>query len=465
MAKQNTAPAAASAPPSPAPIDPGRPLVSGVQPAPKTLAPTLTESPKGMNPEKELAQRQREALAKLGKQGQQAEDAAAREAPATPPKAKTDSPSSEPATKSSASTSEPSKDSSDPSSSKPKPPAGETDSSAPETPAGGKTAERRPRIDLASFRKWAEEHPEEAAEIGKNVFKLPSADDWVGLQNKRRKVRGQIQEERAAQERANAEALAAIKAEREAMDAATGKLSPIADLWMAVAQVIKDNPGNDNPPIDFGAADAAFEENAGIPLDTYLRLRARRTLGGSPAEARLRVQNAKLQRDLEAAKPKAAEAPKDSKKEGSADDSAAAPAVPSKERKPQHDWSGEIDSRHKLRQIEGWQLKLDDEMRRFYDPDTGDYSEDPEEAAARVLKREIAALMPEDEAPAPKPKPKVAAKPAAAAAAAPKPKAPAPKEEPDPHESKLERSWDKNLRRAMERHQARMRGELAEEEA
>jgi hypothetical protein len=480
MAKQIAPSAAPVIPPAPAPIDPGRPLVSGIQEQRKTLAPSLTETPKGQNPERDLAARQRAAIEKATGQRQEAEDAAAREAPAPPPKAGKDA-ASQPSSTTSGKTADSADSASKPPAKAPKETPQETDSQSDTSSAeaaGGKTAsERRPRIDLQSYKRWAEENPEQAAEIGKYVYKLPETSDWIGLKNKQRKVRTEIQAERDAAAKQNEAQLAAIKAESEAIQQATSKLSPIADLWIAVAEVIKANPDNPNPPIDFDAADAAFLENSGIDIDTYARLRARRRVGSTPEAAKLRIQNQKLQRELAAKQAPAAEkvAEKTESKEA-----APAPDSTTKQRQPQHDWTGEIDAKHKLRQLDGWQLKLDDEMRRFYDADTQDYSEDPEAAADRVLKREIEAMMPEDEEPAPVPR-KVAPKNGKtlgerpAPAAKPKPKAaqsapgiPSAAEltpnNDDPHESKLEKNWGKRKNWALERAMARARGELVEDD-
>jgi len=247
---------------------------------------------------------------------------------------------------------------------------------------------------VQSMRKWAEENPEEAAILREKVFALPADTnpEWIKLKNRERKGRERLRAENEA-------GIAAAKAEREAAEAARAelaaaadKLAPIGDMWAAVAESIRANP--DNPQIDFDAGDAAFEENCGIAIDDYMRLRARRRMGGGgPEAARLRVQLAKERRknELAAAKPASTEVEK------SDTPAAAAPAEPpkGKERKPQHDWAPEIDTKHKIRGLDGWQLKLDDEMRKFRDPDTADYDEDPEAAADRVLKRELQAFMAE----------------------------------------------------------------------
>jgi hypothetical protein len=177
------------------------------------------------------------------------------------------------------------------------------------------------------------------------------------------------------------------------MDGAAEKLGPIADLWEHVAEKVRANP--QAPEIDFDAGDAAFQENAGIDLDTYMRLRARARMGGGgPEAARLRVELAKTRREIAKAKPAEAPASKEDPKP-----EAETEAEPSKgkTRVPQHDWSGEVDAKHKIRQLDGWQLKLDDEMRKFYDADSKDYDEDPEKAADRVLRREIEAMAAEFE--------------------------------------------------------------------
>jgi hypothetical protein len=228
----------------------------------------------------------------------------------------------------------------------------------------------------------------------------------VRLQNKRRKLKGELSADREktlAEARAEREAAAA---ERATVDGVVSKLSPIADMWEAVAEGIKKNPGA--PQIDFEMADAAFEQNAGISVDDYMRLRARRGLA-VPGDARLRAENARLKREAESAKSNGAATP------ALIAPAVAAPAAKSKDAAEARDWSPELPKDHKLRKIDGWNALLDKEMSKYHDADLDEYSKDPEDVAAKVLKRELAALAAEEEdeeeAPKPRARVKVAAKP------------------------------------------------------
>lgn len=486
MSKQGGAPAAAApaaaAPPPPAPQTP----VSGIQPPRRAIAPQLGDEPKGINPVKELEQRQRAAIAKHAQGQQAAEDAGAREGAAPPPKAKPVAASAEAATSAGKT-----------------PAAPQTGSTKPGStiPAGGKTADggvsgaadggdsagdsadgagdaggspeasraRAPRYDVQSMRKWAEENPEEAALLREKVFALPADtnSEWIRLKNAGRKQRERLRAENEAQlseAKRLADQAAADKAE---MLGAADKLGPIGDLFAAVADKVRENP--ESPDLDFDAGDAAFQELTGLELDTYMRLRARKRMGGGgPEAARLRVQLAKERRELQVLKAKEAPASKEEAKPEAED----VPEPPKgKQRAPQHDWSGEIDAKHKIRQLDGWQLKLDDEMRKFFDPDTRDYDEDPEKAADRVLKREIEAMAEEFEEEAPPPKPR---KPAAGAKPPPappprKPKASAdgvpsaaeltPSMDPDESNHPVVQKWEKRKNWALDRAMRRARGE------
>lgn len=431
MSKQGGAPAAAAAP---AASPPAQTVVSGIQPPRRAIAPQLSEEPKGVNPVKELQQRQDAAMRKFATGQQQAEDAGAREGAPPPPKEATRSAAAATGNGPGASGAAGSK--------------GAPSSPKPGTPAGGKTADgagesddgdgaagvgddagdassggdsaasrsRSPRYEVQAMRKWAEDHPEEAALIRDKVFALPADQNqtWIQLKNKQRKNRQQLHEEHTAK-MADVQKLAdQAAADKAEMLGAAEKLGPIGDLWSAVAEPVKENP--EAPKIDFDAGDAAFQENTGISVDDYMRLRARARMGGGgPEAARLRVELAKERRKAAlapAAKPPAKEVAKPEAEEP------AAPAA-GKQRAPQHDWSGEIDGKHKIRQLDGWQLKLDDEMRKFYDADSRDYDEDPEKAADRVLKREIEAMAAEFEDEAPPPPRKVGKQPPPAP---PKPK-------------------------------------------
>lgn len=416
-----TAPKASPAAPPPLPAPPPVP-VSGITPARKAIAPTLTEEPKGQSPEKAFAERQRAAIAKATGQSQKAEDAAAGEDAAPPPKApatkstsktSAENSTSAPSASSKSPTSKPSADSSTS-------PADTSKNSTPATalekPADTATPApaAEPVYDVRSLKKWAEQHPEEAAEIREKVFGLPAdtREEWIRLKNRSRKLKAEVSSagEKSVAE-ARAERVAAEQA-KAAIDGAATKLAPIADLWEAVAEKMAADP--DNPQIDFEAADAAFQENAKISIDDYMRLRARRAIGSGPDAVKLRAENARLKRELagkpsDAIKPKAADSPAEKEDAGTAE-----PAAMAKP-KDEKDWTTELGEKHNLRGIENWNSLLDKEMRKYLDSDTGDYDADPEEVADRILKREIERMMADDpdDAPAtkPRPKPNGAAKP------------------------------------------------------
>jgi hypothetical protein len=111
----------------------------------------------------------------------------------------------------------------------------------------------------------------------------------VKLTNKRRKVRQEIEAERAA-------SLATIEAEKahvkgyaDKAEATAKQIAPLMDLWESVKR--KDQHGNPMP--DYDAGDAAFLQITGMTPDVYLRGRARRGVA-NPEMARLRAENARL---------------------------------------------------------------------------------------------------------------------------------------------------------------------------
>lgn len=463
--------------PAPLPEPPPVP-VSGISPARRAIAPQLTEEPKGVNPARELAQRQKDAMARFEGDKLKANDAEAGEDAATPPKAP--AATATPVPKPKADPGVPS-DGKAPAASvgDGKSEAGKAAAKADESSSA--TSEDAPhRYELKSLKKWAEAHPDEAAEIGVKLFRLPAdtTQEWIRIKNRERKARENIRGE-------NETGLAAIKAEREAMEAAAaamdgaaGKLAPIADLWEAVAEKVAADP--QNPQIDFEAADAAFMENAKIPIDDYMRLRARRSIGSGTDAVKLRVENAKLKRALEGkasdqVKTTPAESPTPAKVEAGTADSAG--KGKSKQAK---DWSGELPAKHKLRQFENWNELLDGEMRRYFDADTKDYDADPEEIANKILKREVERMMEDspdagDDLP-PKPKPTANGAARSNGHAKPKPKDGIPdaaeltprarkaKDPDDDQEDDKDHPVIKDLNRrqawALQRHELRRQGKL-----
>jgi hypothetical protein len=434
---------------------PETPAPAPAMPAPTTqiqnrqaIAAVLAEPDKGQNPQKEFADRARAAIEKATGKSDRAELDAAGEDAAPPPKA-TDGSSSAKGTTSAPTAG--SEKSATPKATSAEPPPASTKS--PDESAAAESASSR-RYEVQDFRKWAEKHPDEAAEIAEKVFKQDKnlLTEWVSFQNKTRKTKLGMQKEREQTlSEARAERAEAAKL-HEQVNQAAGALTPIADLWEAV----RANPGQP----DFDAADAAFQETAGMPIDDYMRLRARRGVV-SPEMAKLRAENARLKRE-QAPKTNGAAAPST---ETSAPPAVSEPKAAAPAELPEHDWSSELPKAHKLRQLDGWQAKLDAEMRKYYDPDLDEYSADPEKIADRVLKREIEAIMGEDDdavptKPKPKPKPKVSPKgdgiPDEYSLRPKKPAKPAEDDDTAPEGFAARERW------ALDRALKRQRGELAE---
>lgn len=276
------------------------------------------------------------------------------------------------------------------------------------------------------MKKWVEQHPEEAAELRVHVFGADqdATKEWIMVQNKKRKMKDELRSEKEKSAAETAAERAQAKADRDLAESAAAQLRPIVDLWQGATR--KDSNGNAFP--DFDLVDAAFENVAKMSLDSYLRLRARRGVS-NPEGAKMRAENARLTRELEALKtngaaPSQGSAPAEPNGAAGATANGATPAPP-KVTAPaasvdfEEKWGDEVPKTHKLRNISGWAAKLDAEMDKYHDAELDEYSRDPEEVADRVLKRELAALAEDDdepEAPAPKkgkpvtPKRKAAAK-------------------------------------------------------
>ena len=411
-----------------------------------------------------MRDRQNAAIAaRVGQTFRASVEAAGVDGAATPPKPKTTPKTPEPTSKTGSppASSEPStKDSSAPaSSSTPKPsdePAKDgSESSGSATPA----APKGPRYDFKSVKKWAEEHPEEAAEL-RPIFGADqnTSEEWIKVQNKRRKMKEEVRSEKekglaeAAAERAQA------KADRELAEGAAGQLRPLMDMWAAAVR--KDAQGNIIP--DFDTLDHAFEMTAQMPLDQYMRLRARRGVA-NPESARQRAEIVRLQRELEAAKGGAAGAvaPQTQALALPPPAPVATPAAPVDLKAK---WDDELPKGHKLRQLADWPAKLEAAMDKFHDAELDEYSRDPEDVANALLKRELAAFS-EEEEPATPPVKRAATKPstprARAAAVAPSPAPKTPKNgliSVSPEE--FEGNMQERERWALERARMRLRGEL-----
>ncbi len=391
----------------------------------RPLAPYLPEANPNAptDPNKAMAERQRTAIANAHANKERIPvERAGVDGAAPPPKASSSASTPKTATSStprSTDSSAPAKSSASAPAAQPSTEAGSTPSpsnespTAPDATEAAASAGRGPRYDVKSMRKWAEEHPEEAAELRIHVFGADqdTTQEWVRVQNKKRKVKEELRSERektvgeAAAERAQA------KADREAAEGVAGSLRPLIDMWQGATR--KDDKGNLLP--DFDTIDHAFEMTAQMPLDQYMRLRARRGVA-NPEGARLRAENLRLQRELEAAKGTTTGAAAPAANAGAVSPPAVpAPppaAAPVSSADAEAKWGDDVPKHHKLRQIVDWASKLDAEMEKYHDADLDEYSRDPEDVAEVVLRRELAALTAsEEDEPAPKKRAPPAGKP------------------------------------------------------
>lgn len=331
--------------------------------------------------------------------------------------------------------------------------------------ANGETAEqtaaRERRYDVKSIRDWARKNPEEAAEVAKQVFHVDGnlAAEWIRVQNKHRKRQTALDE----REKALTEERAKYDAEsKETIDT----LEPIASLFQAVNPDRGQEGGKFDPKkIDFDAADQAWLDLTGVPIDEYMRHRARKGVAISPEVRQLKLENERLKKAAEKATPEAAAGDKtETKPNGKAKD---APEPASNK------WESDLPEDHGLRQFAGWQKDLTKAMAAYHDADLDEYSKDPEEIADKLLLRKVKEFEFEEPEPEIKPKPKAPA--ARAPVTAPKPKAPASDEiipadaysyrkpaakTEAENEPAVPGDFAARKRRALDRHTRRMRGEL-----
>lgn len=416
----------------------------------RPLAPTLPESSGAPDPVKEMAARQKAAIASRvkGFERQQVSDAGVDSSAQPKPSrtgspdrsassSKKDSPASkaaEPAAKSTAS--QPSSEaspktgsnSSDPSPATPTSSEAATTSeesgTQPATSATPAATETR-YDDIKAFKKWAEKNPEAALkfaeEVKLDVFRdgEDPKTEWVRQTNKGRKLKEEIRSERAENERKNAAEIAQAKEFHAKAEQIAGEIRYLSGMWAAANG--KDQAGN--RVVDFDSVDEAFRQNSGgLTIDEYNRMRARRGVS-NPETARLRAENAQLKGRLQAPaqQTNGAAAAADPKGQGqpAAQAPAAAPAAPG--RNPEEFWGDEVPKSHGLRKFAGWAKDLDTEMQRFHDDTLDEYSRDAEQIADQLLQRKLAELRGEDEdeappAKAPRVKPKTPKNRTAAAA-------------------------------------------------
>lgn len=292
-------------------------------------------------------------------------------------------------------------DTSTPSSSPPKSETVEASPVAPDATADASTAQKRgPRYEIKAMKKWAEENPEQAAELRVHVFGYDpeSNEGYIKLTNKRRAIRKEIDEHRTKSLAEIEAEKASVKAYAEKAESTAKTIAPLMDLWEAAKRV--DQHGNPMP--DFDAGDAAFLQIAKMPIDDYMRLRARRGVA-NPEMARLRAENARLKAQGAPATASPATPPQSNGAAAPAQTPAVSPPAAVEAPKPaapaelEAKWSPELPKDHRLRMIQGWAAKLDAEMQRYHDDTLDEYSRDPEEVAGIVLKRALAELAGEDE--------------------------------------------------------------------
>lgn len=383
------------------------------------MAPSLPETPAGTpDPVRELRERQSAAIAsRLKDPHREAAAAGGVDGAATPPKPGKSSAPSSPPKSSAISAASPS------SSATPPAPAtkGSADSESPstETPEGTSSetptvaaeptaTARGPRYDVKSMKKWAEEHPEEAAEIRAHVFGMdPTTNEpYIRLQNKTRKLKDAVRAEREAFEAEKAAAHAEVQAKVDHAEKIANEIRYVAEMWGSAQR--KNAQGEADP--DFDAIIEAFRINTGgITLSDFNRMNARRGQA-SPEIARLKAENARLAR-LAAGQAPPAQLPA-GQTNGAAgagtpgNGGAAAAPAPAHPAAPEVDaealWGGELPKVHPIRKLAGWADELHAEMQKYHDETLDEYSRDPEEVADVVMRRMLKAFEPdEEEAPAP----------------------------------------------------------------
>ena len=290
MAAAKTPPAAPAPKAAPAPAP-----VASAQPAAKpqvqyVQVPQEPAGPPPPDPMKETNERQRKAIEKFQHQRAVGEVRSTEVAAERPPKAAT------PATSEATPTA---------------PAAGAGDTSAPASAEATERKAPQPRYDSDSFKAWARNNPDKAAE----VLGLSKADAnaYIKLQNRERKFYEEQSTKQAELEAARKATEDGHKSIQKLIDEQNATVQPVMDLvsiGQASAKSIKSAleaaSGNfqaaDFSGVDFGATDDLFEHVHGISFDDYARARARQGLKVSPQDRALRLENERLRKQL-AAKP------------------------------------------------------------------------------------------------------------------------------------------------------------------
>lgn len=253
----------------------------------------------------------------------------------------------------------------------------DTDTSA----ADPDRAPPQPRYDSKSFSKWVTNNPEKAAELAAKVFKVQlgeNPDGWkkhfIAAEGKRRRLNEALDKRETE-----------LKAEREQVDKMVsdtlGSVQPLLDVIEAGS---KD---------DFPAVDLFIEQAFGISFNDYCARRLRGASKESASERAAKLKAEKLEREL--AELKAGKGEPESKK-----GDAKAPAVSDR-------WlDSEVPSDHAVRDLAGWQQKVQEVYQDSFDPDTEEYDLSIEDAADRVFNAWQKKRAPAPEAVKTKPKAK-----------------------------------------------------------
>jgi len=176
---------------------------------------------------------------------------------------------------------------------------------------GGERAKPQPRYDSDSFKAWARNNPEKAAEV-MNLSRA-DANAYIKLQNRERKFYEEQSTKQAELEAARKATEDGQKSIQKLIDEQNAAVQPVMDLVSIGQQSAKTikaaldaAAGNfqaaDFTGVDFGATDDLFEHVHGISFDDYARARARQGLKVSPQDRALRLENERLRKERDALK-------------------------------------------------------------------------------------------------------------------------------------------------------------------
>lgn len=243
-----------------------------------------------------------------------------------------------------------------------------TADSAPATPSTSsgtsEEADRappQPRYDSKSFDKWVTNNPEKAAELVAKRFKIElgdKAEGWkkhfIAAEGKRRRLNEGLDKREAEVQAEKAEVTRMV-------NDTLGAVQPVLDV---IESAQKD---------DFPAIDLFIETAFGMSFNDYCARRLRGNSKETPAERAAKLKAEKLEKEL--AELKAGKAEPESVK-----GDAKAPKVSDK-------WlDSEVPSDHAVRDLAGWQDKVQEVYQDSYDADTEEYDLSIEDAADKVFR-------------------------------------------------------------------------------